>query len=168
MTGRRCVLALGAAMLTLVLAGCGANSIGSLQLQRLDAIRRATEMYVDPNVALARGYFQLPGCIASSDGSGALGTHFIKVTDLNRRTVDLLRPQALYYDLNPAHGSKQLLGVGYFVPDVGQRPPDTPIGHMEGPLPATPQQPSHFQLNAWIYRRNPTGVLSFWNKNVTC
>ena len=152
MTGRRCVLALGAAMLTLVLAGCGANSIGSLQLQRLDAIRRATEMYVDPNVALARGYFQLPGCIASSDGSGALGTLFIKVTDLNRRTVDLLRPQALYYDLNPAHGSKQLLGVG----------------HMEGPLPATPQQPSHFQLNAWIYRRNPTGVLSFWNKNVTC
>src|SRR5207244_4614091 len=89
---------------------------------------------------------------ASSDGSGALGTLFIKVTDLNRRTVDLLRPQALYYDLNPAHGSKQLLGVGYFVPDVGQRPPDTPIGHMEGPLPATPQQPSHFQLNAWIYR----------------
>ena len=166
MTGARVVLAVVAA--GLVLAGCGSGSTDNVQQQRLDVIRRATKIYQDPDAALARGYVQVPGCIKSSDGSGALGTLFFDVTDPARR-VDLAHPQELFYDFNPAHRGQQLLGVGYYTHDTGQRPPLTALGHMEGPLPGVlPGQGSHFELHAWIYRHNPDGVLNFWNKNVSC
>lgn len=152
----------------LVLAGCGSGSVDRVQSQRLDVIRKATQIYQNPDTALARGYFQVPGCIKSSDGSGALGTLFFNLTDPGTR-VDLVHPQELFYDLNPAHGSSQLLGVGYYEHAHGQRPPLTPLGHMEGPLPGVlPNQGSHYELHAWVYRKSPDGVLSFWNKNVGC
>ena len=29
-------------------------------------------------------------------------------------------------------------------------------------------QPSHFELHAWLFRPSPDGILSFWNRNVSC
>jgi hypothetical protein len=151
-----------------VLAGCGSGSPQADQTRRLDAIRRATRLFASPDAALARGYLQVPGCIQSSDGSGALGTLFVSRSAPKNR-VDLDHPQELFYDLNPAHGSRPFLGVGYVVDNTGQRPPSTQLGHMDGPLPGVlPGQPSHFELHAWLFRPSPDGVLSFWNRNVSC
>ena len=164
MTLRRAAVALA---LLMVVGGCGSGTIDSVQSQRLDVIRRATLVYRDPNAALAHGYVQVPGCVKSTDGSGALGTIFVKIGAPDQ--IDLARPQELFYDLEPAHGGPQLLGVGYVVRNTGQRPPSTALGHMDGPLPgAVAGQPSHFELHAWVGRRSPAGVLSFWNKGVSC
>jgi hypothetical protein len=164
-TGR--VAALGV-IAGLALGGCGSSSVDKVQVQRLSTIRQVLQVYQDPNNALARGYVQGPKCVESSDGSGAMGTVFINITD-PFKTVNFGQPQELFYDLNPAHAGPRLLGVGYIEKATGQRPPSTLLGHMEGPLPGTvPGEGSHYELHAWLYRHNPDGVLNFWNKNVRC
>jgi hypothetical protein len=125
-------------------------------------------MYENPNVALSHGFAQAPVCVQSTDGSGALGTVLVNPS-LSTKKVDLTQPQELFYDFNPSHGARQLLGVGYIERNTGQRPPATPLGHMEGPLPGVfPGEGSHYELHAWIFRRNPDGVFDFWNKDVSC
>jgi hypothetical protein len=54
------------------------------------------------------------------------------------------------------------------VPDEGQRPPETPLGHMEGPIPGTGPIPDRFELHAWVHRRNPDGPLATFNPRVRC
>jgi hypothetical protein len=83
--------------------------------------------------------------------------------------INLVEPEQLFYEEQPGGKPPVLVGVGYLVPDEGQKPPDSPLGHLDGPIPGQFRgESAHFELHAWVGRKNPDGVLSFFNPDVTC
>lgn len=152
----------------------------------LSAVREATSAYHDESLALAGGYGLGSVCIASADGLGGAGYHYI-----NRQRVDqavsLTAPEILLYEPQK-DGSRKLVGVEYYVPvysggtvwrggPTGLTPPpsiDNPppvlFGRtMDGPMHGhLPGQPWHYDLHVWIWRHNPQGMFANFNPRVSC
>jgi hypothetical protein len=160
-----------AAALWVVLAalcsGCGSADVDDEQSRRFEAIRRATAVFKDPAAALAAGYRPSPRCAESDDESGAIGLGYQNLRINDDQQVELLRPELLFYE-EQRDREPVLVGVGYLVPDEDQRPPETPLGHMEGPIPGVGPVPDRFELHAWVHRRNPDGPLATFNPRVRC
>jgi hypothetical protein len=163
---RRAALAL--VVLALGAAGCGTGVIDPAQQTRLDTIRQATNVFKNVNEAVAAGYRPVPQCLESDNDSGALGLTYVNLRLNQDQQVNLLRPELLFYE-DRAAGAPVLVGVGYLVPDEDQRPPNTPLGHLDGPIPGVgPGQPDRFEMHAWVHRKNPDGPLATWNPDVSC
>jgi hypothetical protein len=86
--------------------------------------------------------------------------------------VDPMRPQVLLYE---AEGDKlRLMAAEWFVPlstGVRERPQlfDRPFdGPMEGHHPLMPAMLTHYDLHVWLWKRNPAGMFSPTNPDVTC
>jgi hypothetical protein len=160
-----------AAALAIVLAalssGCGSGDIDNEQARRFASIRQATEVFKDPAAALSAGYRPSPRCAESDDESGAIGLAYQNLRINDDQQVELLRPELLFYE-EQRERDAVLVGVGYLVPDEDQRPPETPLGHMEGPIPGVGPVPDRFELHAWVHRRNPDGPLATFNPRVRC
>jgi hypothetical protein len=160
-----------AAVLGIVLvalsSGCGSADIDADQRQRLESIRRATGVFRDQAAALSAGYRPGPRCAESDDESGAVGLPYQNLRINDDQQVELLRPELLFYE-EQRDREPVLVGVGYLVPDEDQRPPETPLGHMEGPIPGIGPIPDRFELHAWVHRRSPDGPLSTFNERVRC
>ena len=160
-----------AAVLGIVLvalsSGCGSADIDADQRQRLESIRRATGVFRDQAAALSAGYRPGPRCAESDDESGAVGLGYQNLRINDDQQVELLRPELLFYE-EQRDREPVLVGVGYLVPDEDQRPPETPLGHMEGPIPGVGPIPDRFELHAWVHRRNPDGPLATFNPRVRC
>lgn len=148
-------------------SGCGSGDIDNDQARRLASIRQATEVFKDPDAALSAGYRPGPRCAESDDESGAVGLGYQNLRINDDQEVELLRPELLFYEERRDRESV-LVGVGYLVPDEDQRPPETPLGHMEGPIPGVGPVPDRFELHAWVHRRNPDGPLATFNPRVRC
>lgn len=153
---------------TLAGVGCGSGEVDQEQAAILETIREATEVFKDPDRAVAAGYRPVPQCLESDNDIGALGLTYVNLRINQDQEVNLLRPELLFYQESTS-GPPELAGVGYLVPDEDQRPPETPLGHMEGPIPGIgPGQSDRFELHAWVHRESPEGPLSTWNENVEC
>lgn len=165
---RAAVAALALAALTGA-AGCGSGEVEDpAQRQRLATIRQATEVFEDVDAAVSAGYRPVPQCLESDNDTGALGLTYANLRLNADQQVNLLRPELLFYE-ERADGPPVLVGVGYLIPDEDQRPPETPLGHLEGPIPGVgPGQPDRFELHAWVHRPNPDGPLATWNPDVSC
>jgi hypothetical protein len=151
------------------LATCSSGEVGSDRQERLDAIRKATEKYKDLNLALGEGFRPLVGCAESADGDGARGLAYVDLRRFRDEKVELLKPEMLFYEPKPRGKPPELVGVGYYVPDNGQAPPEIPLGHFDGPVPGGFRGfPEHYELHAWVHRENPEGVLAVWNPDVKC
>jgi hypothetical protein len=163
---RRAVLVLA---LAVAAAGCGSGEIEDAdQRDRLATIREATNVYKRVDEALSAGYRPLPACLESDNDTGAVGLTYVNLRLNQDQQIDLLRPELLFYEEQPT-GQPVLVGVGYTVPDEDQRPPDTALGHLDGPIPGVaPGQPDRFELHAWVHRENPDGPFATWNPEVRC
>jgi hypothetical protein len=160
--------AAGLAILLVALStGCGSADIDDEQSRRLASIRQATEVFKDQAAALSAGYRPGPRCAESDDESGAVGLPYQNLRINDDQQVELLRPELLFYE-ERRDREPVLVGVGYLVPDEDQRPPETPLGHMEGPIPGVGPIPDRFELHAWVHRRNPDGALATFNPRVHC
>ena len=166
--------------LTLIaaLAGVAYAATGTTDpqvLRDLAAVRRATAKYHDVNAALADGFVPTPHCIAEP-GAGAMGIHYINPPRLMDSEVDILEPEILLY-VESGDGLK-LVGVEYWF-SIGA--PDTPIPNpappapvifgrpLEGPMDAhEPGQPPHYDLHAWVWMANPSGIFAPFNPNASC
>ena len=157
------------ALAALLASGCGSYDVKDAdQRARLEQIREATEVFNDADRAVAAGYRPVPQCLESDNDEGALGLTYVNLRINQDQEVNLLRPELLFY-AESRSGPPELAGVGYLVPDEDQRPPETPLGHMEGPIPGVgPGQADRFELHAWVHRESPAGPLSTWNENVEC
>ena len=162
--------ALGTLLAALALiAGCGSETIDADQSARLAFILDATAKYEDRAAALSAGYRPLPRCIENDDESAALGLEYIHLRRSRDQTIELDKPEQLFYEEQPGGKPPVLVGVGYFVPDEGQKPPTSPLGHLDGPIPGQYRgQEPHFELHVWIQRPNPDGMLAFFNPDVRC
>ena len=176
---KKILVSVGVAMLLLVvivsIAYAATGVADPVVLKDLAQVRRATAKYHDVNVALAEGFVPTPHCIAEP-GAGVMGIHYVNPPRLMDSEVNILEPEILLY-VESGNGLK-LVGVEYWF-SIGA--PDTPIPNpappapvifgrpLEGPMEAhEPGQPPHYDLHAWVWMGNPSGIFAPFNPNVSC
>jgi hypothetical protein len=144
---------------------------GDLVLQ-LREVRRATARFHSVTQAEKAGYGQFLTCV-SEPGQGAMGIHFVNGGLIGDTVLDPLWPEAIMYEPQP-DGSLRLVGVEYIVfqaawdAEHDERP--SLFGH-EFHLVGFPNRydvPAFYELHAWVWKLNPSGVFNDWNSRVHC
>lgn len=175
-TSRHLLPALMAGVLTvtaLAPVAAGQSSVATL--------RSATAAFHDIDTAMAAGYsvevVDLAGiaCIADPGGAGTMGIHYLKPALLDA-SVNAATPELLIYEPGP-NGSLKLIAVEYLVlksaweeaNGAGAAPPElfgedfhlTLAGNRYG-------LPDFYELHAWVWTPNPSGMFFEWNPRVSC
>ena len=146
----------------------------------LAQVRRATARFHDVNNAIAAGYELgwvnganvriLTGCV-SDPTAGAMGYHYINAALVADNAVDLLKPEALVYQ-STADGGRKLVAVEWIVRSAQSNPPgvSAPPSVLGMPMHilVPPPGPAFYLMHAWIWKHNPSGIMSDWNPRVTC
>ena len=178
---KKLLVSLAVALLLLVVLGGVAYAATGVTdpvvLRQLAQVRQATAKYHDVEAALADGFIQTPACVASPDGG--MGIHFIHLARMMDSEVNILEPEILLYV--ESGNELKLIGVEYWF-SIG--PPNIPVDRlprplapapvifgrsMEGPMdPHEEGQPPHYDLHAWVWQGNPSGVFAQFNPNVSC
>jgi len=135
----------------------------------LAQVRQATAPYHEVSNAIDDGYVPTEDCV-ELPGVGGMGFHYVNPEFfLNDPSVDPLKPEALLY-APKKNGEVKLVAVEYIVvaadvsdtPSLFGEPFDGPMpGHVEG-------MPVHYDLHAWIWKSNPSGVFAEFNPKVSC
>ncbi len=143
--------------------------------EAFDGAKPATAAFHDLDKAKAAGYtFRLPDvtgatCIAQP-GLGGMGVHMVN-TALLDGTIDAEAPEALVYE-EKADGDLKLAALEYVVFQAdwkGSKPPA--LFGREFDFVPSPNRfglPAFYALHAWIWKPNPSGILTPWNPRVTC
>jgi hypothetical protein len=154
------------AVLTPVVAVAAPSGIDPALRKELAAVRRATAKYHAVEKALADGYVAAPHCVSVS-GLGGMGYHYIKPSLATDLALDPLQPEVLLYA--PSGNGLRLVGVEYFVANVGQARPEVMGIPLHGPMPGHEAgMPEHYDLHAWIWQPNPNGMFADFNPRVSC
>jgi hypothetical protein len=166
-----CMLVIGATAFASFAAPTG-NAIDDPVWKAILKAREGTEQYRDVRVAVKDGYKQVSPCV--DNGSAAMGIHYLNEANVADPAIRAGKPELLLYFPQP-NGKLQLVGVEYFRPDADQdlttdddRPSLAGIpfdGPMEGHDPGMPR---HYDLHAWVWKWNPSGVFAQFNPNLRC
>ncbi len=139
--------------------------------KQLAKARRATARYHDVRKAEAAGYISTVECVSSPQGT--MGVHYVKPSLIDG-TLDIEQPEVLVY-LPKRNGDLRLVAVEYMVPDADQdlaTDADRPVlfgSGFDGPMPGHgPGMPVHYDLHAWVWQPNPTGMFEEWNPTISC
>jgi len=133
-------------------------------------IRDDLAKYKDPFVAVRDGYYSTVGCVEYPDGD--MGIHFLNLALIGPEP-DPAKPPILIYEPG-SDGKLQLIAVEWFIPlATGVKGRPTLFGQdFEGPMaghePLIPDGLHHYDLHAWIYKKNRSGVFSHANPDVDC
>ncbi|WP_018477682.1 hypothetical protein [Pontibacter roseus] len=137
----------------------------------LAQVRQATARYHHLEAALADGYELGSPCVSSP--AGGMGHHYIKGT-LVDGTIDPTQPEVLVYE-PMKNGKMRLVAVEFLVvaepwdaqhdsaPRLGNQVYDDHRDFSKGGPPFP-----HYQLHAWVWKHNPSGMHAAFNPNVTC
>jgi hypothetical protein len=173
-------LALTAGLATAVSSAADAASLGSVTFEALAAARAGTAAYHRISVAEADGFGRPPApepahyCIASLTGPGAMGHHFVNGSRVGDAAIDESTPEILVYEPS-ADGTLQLVAAEYIVfqevwdaahPGVWPSLFGQPL-HLV-PAPNRYEIPSFYEIHAWIWRHNPSGMFEDFNPLVSC
>lgn len=165
---RRLVLAL-AALTALGLAGIAVGA------GALEGAKPATARFHDLDKAVKAGYSVRVAdaagitCIAQP-GQGAMGVHMLNPALLDG-TVDGDRPELLVYEPK-RNGELKLVALEYLVFQAdweGSQPPA--LFGRQFDFTGEPNRyglPPFYSLHAWIWKPNPSGILTPWNPRVSC
>ena len=162
-----------AALLTLWGAGAEAHKHAAPVMEltpELIKLRDSLAKYKDPFVAVRDGYFSTVGCVQTPDGG--MGIHFLNPALIGPK-ADPAKPPILMYEPG-SDGKFQLIAVEWIIPlATGIKARPTLFGQdFEGPMaghePLIPDGLHHYDLHAWIFKKNPKGVYSHANPDVDC
>ncbi|MCL5999483.1 MAG: hypothetical protein M1546_25975 [Chloroflexi bacterium] len=134
-------------------------------------VRRATAPYQDLAAAKAARYALFHGCVSGPE-QGAMGVHFVNGDLVGDAELDLLKPEALIYELR--NGRTQLVGVEYVVFAEAWNASNMTPPMLKGQLftyTGSPNRygiPAFYALHAWVWKSNPAGMFADWNSRVTC
>ena len=138
------------------------------------ALKDATEKYKDEKAAIADGFMKDDMCVSSPDGKGVMGYHYVNPKLMESGKQEITKPPILIYQ-DGEHGTRKLVAVEYFQADKDQdleTDDDKPTlfgkpfdGPMEG---HSPGMPKHYDLHAWVWETNPSGMFAQYNPNGKC
>ena len=160
----------GIATLLLVLVGTVlAATAQAAQRDPVKALRAATARYHSVTQALKAGYGPGPMPVCVSSPMGGMGYHFENHALMTDSVLNPRRPEMLLYERKP-NGKFRLVGVEYYLEaDRATEAPSLFGQTFQGPMPAHhPGMEAHYDLHAWIWKRNPSGMFAEWNPAVTC
>ena len=141
----------------------------------LDRARAATARFNSLTQAESAGYGLPPEgplsqCIASFDGTGAMGFHYINGNLLDG-TVDATQPEALVY-AEDANGRLRLVALEYVVFESAWTGEHAPMlfgeMFMKTKAPNRNEIPAFWALHVWIWEDNPSGTFASFNPAVSC
>jgi hypothetical protein len=158
----------------------------------LAAVRAATAQFHDVNVAMAAGYLNPAGRVCDQIATGTMGIHIPNPALQATTELDPARPEVLLYLPKP-EGGYRLVAVEYIQlvrlrnPETGvvapwMSPTPWPANYevvtptpelfgqtFQGPMPGhVPGMPWHWDLHAWVWANNPTGLFQPWNPAISC
>lgn len=146
------------------------HAMATMHPSQLAALRGATARFHRLPAALSEGYEAFGGCFASSDGSGAMGYHYVNNALVNDPAIDPLRPELLVYERKP-NGQMQLVAVEWitFTRRWHETSADRPVlfGQEFHENPTLLEEPFYL-LHAWIWKHNPSGIFANYNPRVRC
>ncbi len=156
---------IGLVLVALVAAPATVTAGGGGDASQLAAVRRATAQFHDVTAAEAAGYVSTVVCASSP--AGAMGVHYVNPALLDD-VLDPVRPEFLVYE--PTAAGLRLVAVEYMIPAAATSVHPELFGQpFEGPMAGhSPDQPVHYDLHAWIWRPNPSGMFTPWNRRVQC
>lgn len=103
-----------------------------------------------------------------------MGIHYVNGARVADPAVNPLAPEGLLY-MPDGDGKLTLVGVEYLVIDGDQdltTDKDRPslFGQpFDGPMPGHgPGMPIHYDLHAWVWSDNPSGMYAPFNPELTC
>ncbi|NYH54793.1 hypothetical protein HNR06_004382 [Nocardiopsis arvandica] len=153
-----------------VLAPVGAHADGTVD-RELASTKKALDVYVDEERALADGYLPDGECVEGAEG--VMGHHYVRWDRIDRE-LDARAPEALVYQPD-GYGGRELVAVEYFYADEDQdvsTDDDRPrlFGQpFDGPSePQAPGLPVNYSLHVWLWQENPDGLFSPWNPRGSC
>jgi hypothetical protein len=134
-------------------------------------VRRATKRFRAESEARRAGYVPAEACVAGPEGG--MGVHYTHPGLAQDDQLDIRRPEILVYE--PRGERRRLVAVEYYRADADGRldtDEDRPylFGHgFDGPMEGhEPGMPVHYDLHAWVWKRNPAGTFAMWNPRVEC
>ena len=139
----------------------------------LAAVRQATDKFHDLKAAGDAGYGPFYICTDDNGGAGAMGQHYVRGDLVGDGAINPLTPEALVYEPMPG-GQLRLVGVEYVVFkadwDKNHSSPPQLFNHTFFTIQAGNRYglPDFYELHAWIWRPNPSGMFENWNPKVTC
>ena len=166
---------LAATLVAMSLLGLSLVSVLAAPVDDVSAARAATARFNSTTQAERGGYGLPPEgplheCIASFDGTGAMGFHLINGSLLDG-VIDAAAPEALVY-AEDRHGKLRLVALEYVIfasAWTGAEPPSL-FGEefMFTGAPNRYEIPAFWALHAWIYEDNPSGTFAAFNPSVSC
>jgi hypothetical protein len=147
----------------------------------LKSARAATAGYHNNDAALAAGYgeFRDAQGIACIDqpGAGGMGIHYADADlvfgDESKAVVKAATPEALVYEPTP-NGRLRLVAAEYIALqdawDAIHSSPPSLFGQQFELMPSPNRYglPPFYELHAWIWKHNPSGMFNDWNPRVSC
>lgn len=144
----------------------------------LGAARKGTAKYHNLNKAISDGYglFTDADGIACIDnpGVGGMGIHYVNLGQVGDPAENAATPEALVYEPG-RDGHLRLVAVEYVVfqslwEGAGNTEPPSLFGQPFElvPFPNRYGLPAFYELHAWLWKHNSTGMFEDWNPRVTC
>ncbi|HEX5058341.1 MAG TPA: hypothetical protein VFV99_03230 [Kofleriaceae bacterium] len=149
---------------------------------KLAVLKKLHDRYQDINVALADGYklgviyngnLVVNGCVSNlaNPALGAMGYHYFLQDRFDDAKIKELKPEVLVYHTG-ANGTRVLGAVEWVVPKPAWDAKhgvdaDAPEVYGQMMMILNPML-NWYVAHAWLWKDNPSGVLSDWNPDVTC
>jgi hypothetical protein len=169
------------ALATVAVAMLASAATAAAKPKALSNARAATAGYHNNDAALAAGYgeFKDLALIACIDHptAGGMGIHYanpgLVFSDESKAVVKAATPEALVYEPTP-NGRLRLVAAEYIAlqgawDDVHSSPPS--LFGQEFELNESPNRyglPAFYELHAWLWKHNPSGMFNDWNPRVSC
>jgi hypothetical protein len=133
-------------------------------------IRRATAKYHRVEIAEADGYVGDTHCVSTP--AGGMGFHYVKQSLFFDGIIDPFEPEVLVYEPQK-NGKLKLVAIEFVMPAAVWPYNDLPmLGDQvfdDHTAPGSPGPPfPHYQIHAWVWKNNPSGIHAPFNPNVTC
>ncbi len=144
----------------------------------LSRARAATAAFHDFQAAQAAGYGgpvqDAAGITCIASAPGVMGVHYVRGDLLFDGALSVTTPELLVYQSLP-NGELRLVALEYLVFQgdwlaAGNTTPPTLFGQTLKLIPAGNRYglPPFYEIHAWIWMNNPSGMFEDWNPSGSC
>ena len=133
--------------------------------EQLKISKKALKKYRDIDVALDEGFVGLvPGACVPN-----MGIHLVKPSRADDAKLNIKKPEILVYEPKK-DGSYKLVAAEWYVPaEETDKTPELFEEKFQGPMDNHDgSKGQHYDLHAWLFKKNPDGMFTPHNKRVSC